>query len=286
MLDAKSREARRTRLGSSDLPAILGLDTYRSAADVWLEKTGRLTGEGKTSSAIDRGNLLEPYLLDWAETQLDQQIERDVMLMPSPDDGMRIANLDGRTVNHEIVEAKTTVLTDDWGEPYTDQVPERVLAQVHHQFAVAGRDFRVAYVPVLLPGFRTLDLRMYKIERNEELCEIITADAVDFMERFVRADVAPDDYRPSLETLKRVQRVPEKVVDVTDELFLRVQQARLRASEADKAKKAAEAELIAALGDAEGGACGAGTIAYMEQTRKAYEVAEATFRVLQLKVKK
>lgn len=39
----KQREFRRSHIGSSDIAAILGKDPYKTAYDVWLDKTGQLT---------------------------------------------------------------------------------------------------------------------------------------------------------------------------------------------------------------------------------------------------
>jgi len=205
------------------------------------------------------------------------------MVFPDPDDGIRIANLDGATRDNEIVEAKTTTIADEWGDQLTDQVPERVLAQVHHQLGVAGPDFRVAYIPVLLPGFKSLDFRLYRVERNDELVAAVAAAAVDFMENHIRPELPPDDFRPSLEVAKRIRREPDVVVDIPEDLFTAYKEAQAAASAAEKAKKAAQAELLAALGTAEGGSCALGSVTYLEQTRKSYTVAESTYRVLRLK---
>ena len=41
-ITSAQRLARRNHIGASDLPAIMGLDTFKTAADVWLEKRGML----------------------------------------------------------------------------------------------------------------------------------------------------------------------------------------------------------------------------------------------------
>ncbi|GIV50738.1 MAG: hypothetical protein KatS3mg038_1259 [Candidatus Kapaibacterium sp.] len=56
---------RRSFLGASDAPAVLGLSPWRTAWEVWAEKTGRIdswTGNAATSA----GQLLEPAVLAWA----------------------------------------------------------------------------------------------------------------------------------------------------------------------------------------------------------------------------
>ena len=60
------RERRKKHLGSTDLPAILGVDPWRNAYDVWLEKTDKLE-KGKEKNYQGAGHLFEEGVLRWAE---------------------------------------------------------------------------------------------------------------------------------------------------------------------------------------------------------------------------
>jgi putative phage-type endonuclease len=295
MITAEQKIARQGRIGSSDAAAILGLDPYRSAADVWLEKTGQADGfDGNEHT--ERGNLLEPVLLRWAKGQIAKEEEASDLIPNFESDiafthpsGLLIANLDAVMYPNMqadgpvgIIEAKTTVDNEGWGEPGTDQVPDRVNVQVHHQF-VCVPSARVAWVPVLLPGFKKFDWRLYRVERNDELCAIVENAGLDFMERFILPRVRPDDYRPSLEVLKRVRREPKKTIPISDELIDNFVVARAARKQAEEACELAQAELLSALGDAEAGEGSALTVTYMQTTRKGYTVAESTYRQLRTK---
>jgi putative phage-type endonuclease len=277
-LTTEQREARRHYIGSSDSPAIMGLDPYRSAADVWLEKTGR-AADFAGNDATDRGNYLEPALLAFAEQTLGVPLTRDVMVKHQG--GVLAANLDA--VNYDgpfIVEAKSSVVPEGWGEQGTDQVPDRVLVQTHHAMYVAGIAFRVAWVPVVLPGFRSFDFRMYCVARNDALAEAVAQAGVAFMERHVRTDTPPDDFRPSLEVLKRVRREPNKTVSIADELALAYTLAKAQYAEAKQHCEQAERSLLAAMGDAEAAECPTGKFTYFQVSRKAYTVEATTYRQL------
>lgn len=282
MITQEQRALRQKYIGSSESAAILGVDPYMSAADVWLIKTGAADGFAG-NAATERGSILEGAILDWAEKKLAMPLKRNVMVIAS--DELRAANLDAliETANPQIVEAKSTVSRDEWGDDGSDEIPERVMVQIHHQMAVMGPLARIAWVPVLMAGFASLDFRMYRIERNDELADMIANADVDFMRNFVIPRKAPDDYHPSLEVLKRVRRVPQKTVAISDELVLAWRGAADAASAADKAKKKAEADLLAAIGDAEAATCGVGLVTYMEQKRKGYTVEPTSYRVLRLK---
>lgn len=283
MITAEQKLLRMGKLGSSDAAAVMGLDPYRSASDVFLVKTGQAADfEGNANT--ERGNLLEPVVMEWACQQINWKYFRSPMFEhPS---GMLVANLDGlNEAGTEIIEAKTTVDPEGWGEEGTDQVPERVLAQVHHQFVCVPAAV-VAWVPVLMPGFKRFDFRLYKVNRNEDLCAAVESAGLAFMNEHVLRGVPPDDFRPSLEVLKRVRRQPNKFIPVADELVDGYVVARAAKASAEEELEKRQSYLLAALGDAEGGTYSAGSVTYLETTRRGYEVKETTYRQLRIKTNK
>ena len=100
------------------------------------------------------------------------------------------------------------------------------------------------------------------------------------------AGTPPDDWMPSLEAAKRRRRVPRSSRQVRDELaleFLVAQEQRKAAAEReDEAKRA----LLAAGEDAEELVYSTGRFTFYEQTTKAHEVRESTYRVLRHKPNK
>ena len=287
MITAEQRAARADKIGSSDAAAILGLDPNKNRADVYLEKTGEAAPFAGNENT-DRGNLLEPVLVKWAEQELGLESIRDVMFThPS---GLLVANLDGCLgINRAnevtaIIEAKSATDPDAWGEPGTDEVPDRVLVQVAHQF-VCVPSARVCWIPVLLPAYHRFDFRLYRVERNDALCATVEQRGIDFMNRYVKPRVMPPAVTPSLEVLKRVRRLPGLVVDVPDELVGKYEMKRRCRLTAEKEEAAAQAELIAALGQAEGGIYSGGMVTYQLVKRKAEEKPRPACEYRTLKVK-
>lgn len=277
MLTPEQSIARRKYIGSSDAPALMGVDPYRSASDVYLEKTGIAEGFAGNEHT-ERGNLLEPVVLTWAARQLSGFIERDVMFSG----GHLCVNLDAHCPNEFSVEAKTATNADEWGEQGTDQVPERVIIQCHHGFAITG--YRLAYVPVLLPVFGRFEFRMYRVERDDALASAVAEHGERFWREHVQARVPPADFRPSLEVLRRVRRVPEKVVPIPGEFVDKFVAARAARYQAEDAEDAARRDLLAVLDDAEGGQCEDGRlVTYLETKRKGYVVEDTSFRTLRVK---
>jgi predicted phage-related endonuclease len=199
---------------------------------------------------------------------------------------MFCANLDGLIDGPfpEIVEAKTTGKDEEWGPEGTDEIPERVLIQVHEQMYVTscatGRECRVAWVPVLIPGFRHLEVRTYRVERNDSLMEAAIEIGARFWKEHVATDTPPDVFLPSLDMLKRARREPNKITDVSDSLVQQWVEANEQKKAAEKNEGRAKAELIAALGDAEGGQYSFGIVTYYSQHRAGYTVEPSDYRVL------
>lgn len=290
MITAEQRQLRKSYIGSSDAAAILGVDPYRSAYDVWAEKTGRVDGFAG-NDATEAGNFLESAVLDWAEAQPDvDPFLRNIMQVRLG--GPLAANFDGLGMGNEfVVEAKTTGIVgycvdENFGEVTSGpdvELPDRVIVQVHHQFLVAGPACRFGWVPALIGG---QGFRKYRIERNDELCGLMEDRACEFMDRHVAKDTPPENSAPSPDVLKRIRRQPNKIVEVPALLadrWIMLREARLAA---EKAEKAAQCQLIAALGDAEAGQCPAGLLTYFEQYRARHEVKPSTFRTLKLKTQK
>lgn len=281
-LTAEQRATRRGHIGSSDAAAICGLDPYQSAIDVFTEKTldtDDITG----NEAIDVGNLLEPVLLEWACGQLD--FPPFVAKCPPyvHDNGIMAANLDGFIDTAHHIEAKTTGITEGWGDPdVPNDVPEKVLVQVHHQFACAGT--RIAYVPVLIGSFG-LHFRLYRVERNEVVLKAVADRCVAFWNNYVQKRIAPPDSLPSLEVAKRIRRVANKIVTSSDvpnlDLLVRnFEEAKATSKEAADLHDGCKAQLLTAMGDAEELRCDAGVYTYFEQSRKESVSKATTFRVL------
>lgn len=246
-------------MGSSDAAAICGVDEDRSRFDVFAEKVYGLDEIPVKEGPIARGNRYEPLLLDWAEQEMGVRIERNVSVRHP--DGIRAANLDGlivRVAGHRSddgrqgVEAKFTSLSHKFGEAGTDEIPEKVLVQAHHQMLVA--DLELVWVPVLLARFGRIGEEMFKVRRNEDLIRAIVAMEDEFWETYVLPKIPPPaDPPPALEVLKRIRRVPGSVAVLDPVLVELWEDAKLGAKIASEREEATKAKVLASLGNSEAG---------------------------------
>lgn len=274
-------EARRRYVGASEVGLLFGLPSFggRTIADLWHEKKYGVTSGSKDTPSTRLGRKLEATVIEAAEEALGKPIvDRQLSLAR----GCNISTLDGRVAGSlELVEAKTSGIIgpskiDQWGEDMTDEIPESYLVQVQAQLLVTGAE--LAYLAALIGG---RGFAMFRIEPACDLQTMIAERSSAFVES-LSGDVPPPEV-PQLDTLKRLRRQPDKIVDIPDDLRAMWEIEKAAASEADKRKEAAQRMILAALGNAEAGRVAGGTFTYYEQKRAAYSVDEATFRVLRFK---
>lgn len=254
-LSVAELEARRAWLGSSDIPALLGVDRYRNLGDLFLEKTGKTEVVQTTNVAADWGDRLEPVMCEWVAERFGTPVVRGEHR--SSKDGILRAQLDGWMPEvGETVEVKTSGLlnprfhaeAEGWGAEGTDELPFRVLAQV--QFAQLVSQADGTHVAAFLGG--GVGPRLYYVTPMPDLQAEIERRARAFWTEHVLAGVAPEEI-PSVDTLKWVVRVPEKVAYLPFDSDLADDWMSVKTNE--KAAKEAVAEVQArvlhALGDAE-----------------------------------
>lgn len=259
----EQRLQRKKFLGSSDIAALFtdkegkSLDPFNTSVDLWASKVFELK-EMKKSPAMDRGNRYESALIAFAESELGCGIltASEHMGFICKDHPIFACNLDGHTVDirgdafSEIVEAKTTGLTGEWGEPGTDDVPFRVNLQCQQQMLCTG--WKKAHIAVLL-GKWGLTEEMYVVDRNEDIINAIIERGEQFWKDHVLTKIPPEDGQVGdVEIFKRIIRQPNKFADVSTDLILDWSELRRARLDAEKAEKAKFAEILVKLGDAEG----------------------------------
>lgn len=287
MLTPTQLAERSKGIGASEAGAILGLDPFTSPYDVWLRKTGKV-GDVETNDAIEWGNDLEEVIGRRSARVLKCCVHGGYGTHHHPN-GVMLANIDFMADLPEYglspLEAKSTGIMDGWGEDDSDQVPDRVWAQVQVQMMCSKT--RVAKVARLL-GRYGFKFTIYTVQlADPDMQNVIEERLCDFWHNNVQKDIPPDNSVPSIENIARVKRVGQVVpVDpVLVSAFLKANTAR---KEAEKLEEKCKAALLASLrtGDgqyAEAGECEAGTVTYREYQRKGYVVEPSSYRKLDVK---
>lgn len=270
MLTEQEIEARRSRIGASDVASILGMPTFkgRNAYSTWLDKTDQLEPDTSNRKWINAGNRCEPVVLDYAEEQYGE-LARNVVVW-DPQGGPIASTLDGQVVaDNTPVEAKTSGIEGpihgDWGEPGTDEVPDGYIVQCQTQMLCTGAE--LCHLVALLGGRGFCE---FHIEPDDWLVKTIRNVSADFFDRYVQKRVDPrtdwadrlqnvhgiellsDPCEPVLETVSRFRKTPGKVIAIEDPApFIDWQEKRQVRLDAAKVEDAAKAVCLAELGDAE-----------------------------------
>lgn len=175
-------KARTTGIGGSDVAAILGLSKWKTPLAVYQEKRGEI-GPQPDNEAMKWGRYLEPVVRQAYADSTGREVRVPPDMLRHPEHSFMLANLDGFTDDQRVVEIKTARTAEGWGEPGSDQVPQAYLLQVQHYMLVTA--FPVADVAVLIGGS---DFRLYEVEADRELQQMLVEAESEFWDRVQRAD--------------------------------------------------------------------------------------------------
>ncbi|MGX6994054.1 endonuclease [Vagococcus penaei] len=168
-------EDRRKGIGGSDVATILGLNKWKSPFQLWLDKTGQIDIEFSESEPAYWGNVLEEVVAKEFRERTGKRVRRRNQVFVHDQYPFLRANIDRDVVGENaILECKTAnaYLAKDWEG---DEIPLAYICQVQHYMNVLNRDY--AYIAVLIGGQKFI---WKKIERDQELIDIITKKLVDF----------------------------------------------------------------------------------------------------------
>lgn len=255
--------ARRRGIGSSDIAALMGVSEYAGPQHVFYDKVGRRRPDSDAGEAALWGTLHEETVArEWARR--NRTVVRRVGLVSHVDAPWMMCTLDRRCTEcplnsdvHEscALEVKTRdkMLAPKWRKGS----PDDVLAQVLWQIRITG--YAHIHVAVLIGGN---DYRQFTVFRagNEQLIEDIASVAGRFWHENVLPRVVPEplgverpdalidlyeELNPDRTGWVDLENHPSAYWDLQDYVTHRAAE-----SAAEKAKNAAKARLIGALGGA------------------------------------
>lgn len=130
--------ARRTRIGGSDVPSIIGKG-FKSRDELLAIKRGLVVDDRPPSDAMNRGNDAEPTIAAWLKRKA--RIEYDDAKLGTYVDcehDWMAYNPDQFTACGKLVEFKCPRTRDGWGRGGSDQVPDGYRAQVTWGMGILG----------------------------------------------------------------------------------------------------------------------------------------------------
>lgn len=257
--------------GASDAAAICGMSDYATPAHVFLSQTHPREAKADTDAQWF-GKAIEPAVLARYSETTHNVIRAPVPAFFHPVHRFLSATPDGMVMSilgdpggqdppmpfHEEalfpIDSKSTGFRaqSSWGEEGTDEVPMDVLFQAQQQMFVMGAEHQETVTLVL----SSRSIRIYPIERNQDLCDGIVAAARELSERIVLNDPPePNWTHPrAREINKALFGINEVLRKEASQEFLVAREAYRQALEAEKeavkAKEAAKGQMEWLMGDA------------------------------------
>lgn len=267
MLTPEQIEQRRTMVTASDAGAILGVDPWRTAHDVWAEK---VFGERAPDKwAFARGHALEGPLVGW----LDEKLIPSYLRAKHQNETRSHAILSwlGATVDLEVRERRDDIEGEGnlvavgdakvtsgygWGERGAREIPDHYLIQFQVQMTVRKVSRHYCVVDVLEDEEPTILVT----EHDADLEAAVLEELDEFRRRYLEPKVPPPiDGSPGAQRLvkklwgrsaptgPRLAATPE-----TEELAREYLTAKATRKNAEETMKALEARICERIGENEG----------------------------------
>ncbi len=255
-----SREAwlaeRMKGIGGSDAGAVLGVNPWRTEVDVWLEKTGRKAGfDG--NAATYWGNKLEDLVAqEYAEQKAvkvrrHNYLTRVGFLLGDVDrlvwDGVTAPAHNGIVRASRILEAKTAKSTAMWG----GEVPAYIVAQAVHYMALFPS---VEVVDVACLFLAERNFQVFPVELDADMVAALVERLTEWWQKHVVEGAAPDPANEDDCRALWARHRPGVTVTATSEAEAALADlAAVKAAmdDLEAKEKAARAEVLKAIGDAE-----------------------------------
>lgn len=176
---------RRNGIGGSDAGAVVGLNKYRNAFDVYADKLG-ITEPVPDNEAMRQGRDLEEYVAQRFCEETGKKVRRRNSMMINTEYPFARANVDRMIVGENAgLECKTANILSL--QRYKNgEYPSEYYCQCVHYMAVTGAERW--YLAVLVFG---TEFKIFTIERDEEEIQALMQAEKDFWENNVLAKEPP-----------------------------------------------------------------------------------------------
>ena len=263
-------EERRKSLGGSDVSAVLGMNEYCSAFELYAEKK-KLLPEKEDSEAMRIGRDLEDYVAKRFVEKTGKKVRRENAIIRNPDMPYLHANVDRVIVGENAVLECKTVSALNLKKYRNGEYPERFYAQCCEYMLVCGFDKAYLAVLVLGKGFY-----VFEVERDEEELKALNTACKEFWTH-VESDTPPavDGSQSSSDTLQAIY--PESNGETVDiSAFNTILSEREQLDGQIKAltdlKKDCENKVKAFMKEAEKGESDKFRISYPSSVRRTFDV--------------
>lgn len=241
---------RKRGIGGSDAGAVCGLNPYRTAIQVYEDKTTDKIEEFD-NEAMRQGREFEDYVAKRFTEATGKKVRRANFMYYDENYPFMLADVDRMIVGENAgLECKTAspYLADKWKD---EKIPLHYKLQCYHYISVCNAD--AWYLAVVIYG---REFKYYRIERDEEILRDLRWIEQDFWENHVLKRVLPkpDGSELADQVISEYFKNSMKetiILKGFDEKLDRRKELELLMGELDTEKKQIEQELKLFLGEAE-----------------------------------
>lgn len=241
---------RKQGIGGSDAGAVCGLNPYRTAMQVYYDKTSDDV-EVIDNEAMRQGRELEEYVARRFCEASGKKVRRANAMFYDENHPFMLADVDRMVVGENAgLECKTAspYTEGNWQE---DKIPLSYQLQCHHYMSVCNAD--AWYLAVLIYG---RDFKYYRIERDEEIIRDLIRMEKEFWNEHVLKRVIPDPDGSKVADAalaERFKKTESVAIPLTgfDEKLKRRQELLSLLDKMETEKRQIDQELKIYLGDAE-----------------------------------
>lgn len=243
-------QLRKSGIGGSDASAIIGFNRWKSAFQLYIEKTSDFVEESDNEAAY-WGNVLEDVVAREFAKRTGKKIRKINRMLRHPNHYFMTANLDRDVVGEKaFLECKTAseYLKDSWNG---EDVPAAYLCQLQHYLAVTG--YEKAYIAVLIGGNKFV---WKEVARDDEFIELMIEHEKAFWENHVLANEPPpiDGSTSATELLAKMYPQDDGSAVMLDEqsntLIEAIESIKTEEKQLEKQRKEYENQLKMTLGEA------------------------------------
>ena len=249
------RESRRKGIGGTDISAIIGINPYKTAYEVYLEKVEGHEKDLSGNEAIKRGKIFEEPAAQLYELKTGKKLyctgttshKEYPFLIANPD---RLIPEESRGIEIKTVGRFSQ---QEWGQDGSQIIPEHYYMQIAHYMFVL--DYQYWDVAAL---FNDYELRVYSFERNLEIDKIILESGQAFWKNHVEAKNPPvmDFKNPySKDFIKSLYKnVDQETVELGQSLIQEVEvmkKSKIVIKHWKEAHDISESKILSAMGNSE-----------------------------------
>ena len=237
---------RKKGIGGSDCASILGVSPYRTALEVYHDKTRPELALDEPTEDMQRGVRVEKYILQEYAERSEVQLNTNIPTIVDKQYPFMRANIDAKVIDaNVIVEVKSTKAPISSWE---NGIPEYYKAQVAYYAMLA--DAERVDVPVLFSGWK---YTCFTYWRDESYEANIKQAVIDFWQNHIVKAVPPKP--TSLEELKAAYPMlaEEKTIKADNDIRQKVyqlQEAQEQRKSLEKQEKVLKTQIQGYMGDA------------------------------------